>query len=397
MVTLAANAAAQGLKVGLFTPEHRQLYEPYGELIWILRDVKTEASKTAGVIKTMTGGQIDFWSLNDNELAGRGREYDLVMIDEAAFTKNAQMYGIWEKSINPTMLTKPKSRVWVFSTPSGIDQDNFFWRICHGDTKFVFKEHYAPTSSNPYVPPLELEREKEINHPLVFLQEFVAEFVDFAGDTFFDEQKLLVNGLPVEYPKHCDGVFAVIDTAVKTGASHDGTGVSYWCTGTKISDTQWFGHPMVCLDWDYVQVEGAMLEQWIPSVFARTEELARECGARAGSLGAWIEDAQSGSILLQQCAKRGLPARALPAGLTSAGKDGRAINASGPVYQGQVKWSEHAFTKGTTFKGSYRNHMTSQVKGFRPGDKDAAKRADDLLDTFTYAVAITLGNNKGWA
>lgn len=82
---------------------------------------------------------------------------------------------------------------------------------------------------------------------------------------------------------------------------------------------------------------------------------------------------------------------------TAAGKDERAINASGPVFRGEVKFSRHAYDKTVTFKDTTRNHMVSQVVGFRIGDKDAAKRADDLLDTLTYAVAITLGNSEGFA
>ena len=73
------------------------------------------------------------------------------------------------------------------------------------------------------------------------------------------------------------------------------------------------------------------------------------------------------------------------------------MNASGPVFRGEVKWSRHADEKKTPFKGVTRNHMTSQVYGFRIGDKGAATRSDDLLDTFCYAVAITLGDNKGIA
>lgn len=385
-----------GLKVGLFTPEHKQLNEPYDELLGILHPLKQKANKNEGTIRLKTGGLIDFWSLNDNELAGRGREYDLVMIDEGAFTKTPQMVSIWEKSIRPTMLTRPGSRAWVFSTPNGNDPENFFWRLCH-EEKWGFKEHYAPTSSNPFVPPEELENERKNNDPRVFRQEFLAEFVDWSGDALFDEQNLLVDGLPVEYPKFCDYVYAVIDTAVKDGQAHDGTAVSYWAAGTRVNPTTWHGHPLVCLDWDYVQIEGAMLEKWIPAVYARLEELALQCGARAGSIGVYIEDAQSGSILLQQLKHRKLPARPLPQVLTSAGKDARAINASGPVYQGRVKYSDHAFRKGLSFKGAYRNHLTAQINGFRIGDKDASKRADDLLDTFTYSVAITLGNNKGHA
>ena len=79
------------------------------------------------------------------------------------------------------------------------------------------------------------------------------------------------------------------------------------------------------------------------------------------------------------------------------GKDLRAINAGDPVHRGEVKFSRHAHDKVVEFKGVTRNHMLAQVMGFRVGDKKAATRADDLLDTFTYAVATTLGDQSGIA
>lgn len=209
-----------------------------------------------------------------------------------------------------------------------------------------------------------------------------------AGHAFFTEDIFLVDGKPVAYPRWCRNVFAVLDTAVKTGSGNDGTAVSYWANCDD---------GIVLLDWDIVQIEGAMLEIWIQGVFSRLEELAKECGARFGSTGVEIEDAQSGSILLQQCAMRGWPAHPLPAKLTSAGKDARTLNAGPAVYQGRVKFSAHAYNKTVTFKDETKNHLLTQVTGYKLGDKDAAKRSDDLFDTVTYAVAITCGGTEGFA
>ena len=49
-------------------------------------------------------------------------------------------------------------------------------------------------------------------------------------------------------------------------------------------------HRLVILDWDVSQIEGALLETWLPTVFQQLEHLARKCRARMGSLGAMIED-----------------------------------------------------------------------------------------------------------
>jgi hypothetical protein len=57
--------------------------------------------------------------------------------------------------------------------------------------------------------------------------------------------------------------------------------------------------PLLILDWDIAQIEGALLKTWLPMVFDRLEELSRLCGGRPGSVGVWIEDEKSGTILLQ--------------------------------------------------------------------------------------------------
>jgi len=46
-------------------------------------------------------------------------------------------------------------------------------------------------------------------------------------------------------------------------------------------------------------------------------------------------------------------------------------------------------------KGKRKNHLISQVTGFRIGDPDAAKRADDLADCYMYGLIIGLGGPDG--
>jgi len=398
--TIACDAAIKRKSVGWFAPDYRIQSEAFREIADILEPVKSSSSQTAGVYRTRTGGRIDYWTL-DNERAGRSRKYHIVIIDEAAFTK-PNMMAIWQQSIQPTLLDY-NGKAIVLSNTNGNDTENFLWRICN-QPEHKFKDFHAPTMANPLLPlrmPTETEEEwqtrralvlqalKDDNHPLVYQQEYLAEFVDWSGVAFFSLDKMLENGLPVAYPTHCDGVFAIIDTAVKTGKDNDGTAVLY-CARSKF-----FGHPLTILDWDIVQIEGALLETWLPTVFENLERLARETGARMGSLGAWIEDKSSGSILLQQAKRRNWNAHEIESTLTAVGKDERAISVSGYVYRGEVKVSKAAFDKVTTYKGVSRNHFIAQVLGFRIGDKQAAKRADDLLDTFTYAIAIALGNAEG--
>ena len=206
--------------------------------------------------------------------------------------------------------------------------------------------------------------------------------------SFFTEADMLVDGQPIPLPAGIDVVFATIDSATKTGTANDGTGVIYWGLNRTSK------YPLVILDWDIVQIEGALLEVWLPSVYARLEELSRDTRARMGSLGCWIEDKASGMILLQQAARRGMPAQGIDSKLTSVGKTERAVNVSGYVFRKMVKFSKDAYERVKTYKGRTRNHLLAQVLAFRVGTKDMGE--DDLLDCFSYGVAIGLGDAGGF-
>lgn len=404
--TWLADGAVKGAPCGWFAPDYKKLSEAYNDLHNILEPIKTNSSKTEGVIRTATGGRIDFWTLED-ENAGRSRHYKRIVIDEGAFTK-PNMLDIWERSIEPTLLDFSGAAL-VTSNTNGNDPTNFLYAIYPqpGETisRYGFTGFHAPSRNNPLLPfrkPDEdevayqlrraaaFDKIKAEKPPLVYSQEYEAEFVDWSGVSFFAKDKLLVGGEPVETPSVVDTVIAVIDCASKTEKENDGTAVIY------LGLSQFSGHPCVILDWDLQQIEGAMLEVWLPTVFQNLEALARRCNARMGSTGAFIEDKDSGVVLLQKAANNGWPAHAIPSKLTAVGKDARAISISGHHYQGKIKICREAYDKVTTFKGTTRNHLLAQIVNFRVGDKDAARRADDCLDVYTYGVALTLGNDEGF-
>jgi hypothetical protein len=121
--------------------------------------------------------------------------------------------------------------------------DNFFYNLCN-DPRYGFVEFHAKTMDNPLLPKRDegeaektwrarrarlLEDLEANNDPLVFAQEYCAEFVDWSGVAFFSREKLLVDDQPVPPPCRCGSVFAVIDTAVKTGTDNDGTAITFFC------------------------------------------------------------------------------------------------------------------------------------------------------------------------
>lgn len=384
---IVGDAMTRGQLCGWFAPDYKISAEAFNELVDVVEPVKKSSSKVEGVIKTITGGRCDFWTL-DNERAGRSRKYHLVVIDEAAFTDNDTMMDVWNKSIKPTLLDY-SGRVVVSSNTNGTDPNNFMWRICN-EPEHLFKEYWAPTRNNPYLPADEVDKLRGQNHPLVFEQEYNAGFVDWSGVAFFALTNMTVNDQPVEVPDRLDSVFATIDTATKTGKENDGTGIIYWGLNKHRNPM----NPLVILDYDIRQIEGSMLEDWMPTVFGNLEALAKQYNARMGSLGAWIEDKSSGMVLLQQAARRNWNARAIDSKLTSVGKSERAISVSGYVYQGRVKITRPAFERVITYKNISRNHLLGQVLGFRVGVKDHVD--DDLLDCFTYGIAIALGDAGGF-
>jgi hypothetical protein len=81
----------QGLVLGWecawFAPQHMTWSEVYSEMANTFRPILERGSKGSAVMRMKTGGRLDFWTL-ENAIAGRGRRYRRVVIDEAAFTKD---------------------------------------------------------------------------------------------------------------------------------------------------------------------------------------------------------------------------------------------------------------------------------------------------------------------
>lgn len=420
--TWIGDGALRGEPCAIFAPDYKRMSEVYVEMATMLAPRVPKqggANKTDGVIRLEGGGRIDFWTLSD-ESAGRSRRYKRVAIDESAFT-NANMMDIWKRSIQPTLLDFRGNCITASNT-NGIDPENFLWQVCN-QAEHQFIEVHEPSWNNPYVPGRLLEHEmptqmspldpewpalkatldalheadrmayfddlRARTPPLVFAQEYESEFVDWSGAAFFSKDKWLDEaGQPVDMPVHCDTVFAVIDSAVKTGTDNDGTAVTYFARN------KYAGQPLYILDYDIVQIEGAMLDTWLETVLSNLEHYAQVCRAREGVRGVWIEDKSSGMVLLQQARKRNMPVFPIGGAWMQLGKDERAISVSSYHYQGKCKITREADNKVMLYKGTNRNHLIGQVMGFRIGDKDAAKRADDLLDTYVHGLALTFGDNK---
>lgn len=381
---IAELCALKGERIGIFAPDYARLLPMYQSIVSTLKPAIRSASKTEMTITLIGGGEIELWTLVD-ENAGRSRWYHRVLIDEASLVDDLE--SIFNLSIAPTLLDR-NGHAYIAGTPLGADDSSFFYKCCmikEPSPKWPvpWREFHLPTSANPLLNAEAVAELKTQYPPLVYAQEYEALFVSWSGESLFKLPSLLVDGHGVQFPEHCEGVFATIDTAVKDGAENDGTGVIYFALNKYGK-----GAPLTVLDWELTQITADTQIGWIPSIFERLQELAGECKARYGSLGVFIEDKQTGSMLLQHGEKSGWDTKPIDASLTQAGKSGRASMASGPVHQQRVKLSQYAFDKTSEFKGIVRNHLVSQITSFAIGDPKAYKRADDLADCFTYGTLI---------
>lgn len=202
--------------VGWFAPTYKYLNEAWDELYEKLTDSDAIASsnKTERIIRLKNGSSIEFWTMDDPD-CGRSRKYHLVIIDEAA--KQEGLKGIWEKAIAPT-LADFVGEAWFLSTPRG-SKGFFFEGFRNGQSGLdgEWASWQMPTTTNPYIKQSEIDGAERRSTPLVFKQEWLAEFVQPAGAVFdcwsFVENVVKTRDIPDEWKLYAGWDFGSANTA----------------------------------------------------------------------------------------------------------------------------------------------------------------------------------------
>lgn len=188
-VSLAMDTMLDGFPVGAFFPTFDFAEEFWEELKERLDPIISYKSESKHIIRLITGGSIKIWSL-EKARAGRGKKYKRVIVDEGAFAKDLK--ESWTKAIRPT-LTDMVGDAWFLSTPNGTL--NYFYELdkfSESPKHSNWRSFHMPSYTNPYLSKEELEEIRSQIDELTWLQEFMAEYVNFAGKPFaysFSETK----------------------------------------------------------------------------------------------------------------------------------------------------------------------------------------------------------------
>ena len=180
-VNLLSEPAMDGHPVGYFTPTYKLLDGTYNECLLAL-DPIIKRKNEHQFIELITGGRIEFWSL-ENQLAGRSRKYKRAIVDEAAFVKG--LWKLWTESIRAT-LSDLKGDAWFLSTPRG--KNDFHKLFLRGKNNTPnWKSWQMSTYTNPYIDKEEIDDAKADLPELAFLQEYMAEFNENIANPFGSE------------------------------------------------------------------------------------------------------------------------------------------------------------------------------------------------------------------
>lgn len=174
---------ALGKRVGYFNLSYGQGKEVWEDFKRLAKPITSHKDESARRIETITGGVLEMWSLDNEETAknSRGRKYDLVIIDEAAFIPI--LLSVWDKVIQP-MLMDTQGRALFSSSPNGLNDFYALFQRGGDPLKKNWQSFQYPTSANPHISAEEIEQTRLDKPEQAFRQEIMAEFMADGSGVF---------------------------------------------------------------------------------------------------------------------------------------------------------------------------------------------------------------------
>lgn len=124
-------------------------------------------------LKTITGGRTRFYSYEAIKRL-RGKKFNHVYFDE--FQSYPGDLDELKAIIMPT-LADYGGQAWFFGTP----KKNTPIEQIHNDTNPLWGHYCMKAVNNPFITPEEIELQRSLLSPKIFMQEWEAQFVDFSG------------------------------------------------------------------------------------------------------------------------------------------------------------------------------------------------------------------------
>lgn len=169
------------------------------------------------------GGEVRVKSA-DNPDSLRGEGLDFVVLDECAFISEEA----WTDALRPALSDRLGKALFI-STPAG---RNWFWRLWMRGQDLRQDEWRSwrfPTSGNPFIKATEIEAARQGLPERTFAQEYLAEFMEDAGDVFRNISACLYAG--GDTPEQHSGHRIVM--GVDWGKHADFTALSVVCADCK--------------------------------------------------------------------------------------------------------------------------------------------------------------------
>ncbi len=212
--------------VAWFSPTYKMLDDVWRELVNVLFPITVSKSEQQHKIETIGGGVLDCWSLDAADSA-RGRNYSLIVVDEAAIV--AGLENIWNMILRP-MLVDTKGDAWFLSTPKG---RNGFYKLHvlgRDPDNEEWKSWTFPTWHNPFISRSEVEALRDTMTEEAYRQEILAEFLEGEGVVFRNLSAVCTaptGAVPGEHKDH------LIVSGVDWGKQNDFTAISIGCVNCR--------------------------------------------------------------------------------------------------------------------------------------------------------------------
>lgn len=163
-----------------FSPTYKMLLDVWRVMRRLLRPITARSNATERRIELTTGGILDFWSLDNPDVA-RGRMYKRIVVNEAAYI--VDLLSTWQHVLRPT-LADLIGDAWFLSTPKGYNGFKALFDRGLDPEQKLWKSWQYPTSANPHISPDEIEDMRQEMPEDVYNQEVLAQFIENAGAVF---------------------------------------------------------------------------------------------------------------------------------------------------------------------------------------------------------------------